>query len=586
MNIFRLADPALKRAALRVNKREPRKHEYEQFEFVISLALPSGDAYTFDGHEDLIEIARDDAQLLVVRKAAQKGVTELMLRLQFYLASRNYHSAYYLRSRHYMKIQVQRRVEPLIAANKILQKALVREDDTENDYPPTPRKYKLTDNIAIKRLWGGFCIYLGLQTEADVRSFPLDAIFVDEVETLNPQLTAALQERLYHSNLKQERWFSQPTAVGFGIDEKFQLTDQRHQIFKCPKCSHDFALEDAFPSCIIVDRNGHRVLLSEWHSAPPRDPALTEAQGRVQAYHCCPKCHHIFNPLSSSWQWVAKYPSRPHGHGYQLTQLYSATLTATEIALMYMRAQSPRAIERFYNSVLGLPFTGGDRQPIHPDKLAYAQQLVFRNNELNCYVGVDVGDTLHMIALQPPHIISAEKFSGVNKWRELYNRILALKPNAIAINAMPYKDSAKDIIKQLKQHNIAGVLIYDAADTARPSVGCEDEEFGEPIRRILYPRAELMDGTVNALLRHEIILPPRGHEQTDWLIKHLQNYITEIDEQGNRSYVRGREDHLGRALDYARLIAQHALPLQLATPNFGSPQNWLVNETAHKPTPL
>ncbi len=420
-----------------------------------------------------------------------------------------------------------------------------------------------------------------------MRSFPLDAIFVDEVETLNPQLTEALQERLYHSHLKWQRWFSQPTAVGFGIDEKFQLTDQRHQVFKC-KCGGEFVMEESFPSCVLVDAPGRRVLLSEWHGTPPSDPASDlQAQGRITAHYCCPKCHHSFNPLEATWRWAAKYPSRSAtGHGYQLTQLYSPTLTATDVALMYLRAQSPRAVERFYNSVLGLPYLGGDRQPIHPDKLAYAEQLVARNTEVACYVGVDVGDTLHMVALQPPHVIAIEQFRGSNKWRELFNRILALRATAVAINAMPYKDSAKDIIKQLKQHNIYGVLIYDASDAAKSSVGYEDEGFGEPIRRIVYPRVDMMDGTVNALLRNEIILPPRRSEQTEQLVKHLLNYITEVDEQGNRTYARGREDHLGRALDYARTIAQYALPLRLAHIDYGNPQNWLVPETAHKPTPL
>lgn len=580
--MLRFIDPALKRAAARIKKTRQSHNVNDQLAFIAGLALPGGAPYTFAGHEDLLEIARDDAQLVVVRKAAQKGVTELMLRLQFYLASQNYHSAYFLRSRHYMRIQVQRRVEPLIASNKVLQKALMRvaEEEEEGADVRIPSKYRLTDNISIKRLWGGYCIYLGLQSEADVRSFPLDAIFVDEVETLKPELADALQERLYHSKLKWQRWFSQPTAVGYGIDDKFQLTDQRHQLYKCAHCSHEFALEESFPDCLAaVDNSGSLVLLSEVPSQP------LSADSRFT--YICPRCHTPINPLSARWYWVAKYPSRAaQGHGYHLTQLYSSTLSASEVAQLYLRAQSPRAVERFYNSVLGLPYLGGDSQPIHPDKLTYTEHPVPRNHELPCYIGIDVGDTLHMIALQQQHIISAEQFKGNNKWRDIYNRILALKPNAVAINAMPYKDSAKNLIAQLKSCHITGVLVYDASDVVKPSVTHEDEEFGEPIMRIVYPRTELMDATVNALLRGELVLPPRASHQTELLVRHLLNYIVEIDEQGNRRYARGREDHLGRALDYARLIAHSAISLRLAPLNYGSPHTWLVPESTYKTNPL
>lgn len=582
----RIIDPALRKAAARAKPQTPAQND--QLSFIQSLALPDGKPYSFAQHEDLIEIARDNAQVVVIRKAAQKGATELMLRLQLYLASQGYHSAYYLRSRHYMRIQVQRRVEPLIAANKILQKALVREE-SENDDPDahTPRKYRLTDNMSIKRLWSGYCIYLGLQSEADVRSFPLDAIFVDEVETLKSELTDALQERLYHSTLKWQRWFSQPTAIGFGIDEKYQLTDQRHQLFKCARCSNEIILEESFPRCVMVDAESRRILLSELHGSLATSTLQPDSGQRFSAHYCCPRCHAPINPVAANWRWVAKYPSRSaQAHGYHLTQLYSATLTPTDVALMYLRAQSPRALERFYNSVLGLPYLGGDRQPIHPDKLTYTDHPVARNDESACYLGVDVGDALHMVALQPPYIVAVEQFKGSHKWRDLYNRILALKPRAAAINAMPYKDSAKDLIKQLKTQRIDGVLIYDTSDNAKPTVGYEDEEFGEPVRRITYPRADLMDGTVNALLRGEIILPPRNSQQTQLLLKHLLNYIVELDEQGNRHYAKGREDHLGRALDYARLIAQSAAPLRLAPPNYGSPQNWLVPESSYKPARL
>jgi rubredoxin len=583
-NLKRFVDPTLKSAAQSMRKRitPTQAHPTKPLQFVQSLLLPNRQPYSFTGHEDLIQIAQDTAQLLIIRKAAQKGVTELMLRIQLYLASQNYSTAYFLRSRYYMNIQVQRRVEPLIAANKTLQKALLNtppEHEHEEEDTKIPRKYRLTDNIAIKRLWGGWCLYMGLQSEADVRSFPLDAIFIDEVETLKPNLTIALQERLYHSTLKWQRWFSQPTAIGYGIDERFQQTDQRHMLFTCQTCQHEFTLEESFPNCLLaVDNNQRHILLSEAVPSPP----LT-AWAQLQWTYACPRCHKPFHPLNAPWRWVAKFPSRPE-HGYHLTQLYSPTMTPNDIAHFYLRAHnSPTELERFHNSILGLPYAGGDKQPITRDKLRFgSHSLTIQNEYTPRYAGIDVGDTLHLIALEPPYIIAIEQFTGPSKWAQLSQRLLALKVKAVAINAMPYKDSAKELIRHLKTHNIEGALIYDTSDDAKPSTSYEDEEFGSPIRRITMPRTELMDSTVNALTRGDIILPPPHLEPTQKLIKHLQNYIIERDEQGNRRYARGREDHLGRALDYALLIARTALHLQLITPNYGSPSHWLVQDS-HTP---
>lgn len=566
-------DPALKRAARTHAQREHHTPPSDPVEFALALKLPDGKPYTLTGHEDLRAILEDQSRVVVVRKAAQKGVTELMLRLQFWLASQGYHSAYFLSSRAYLRMQVQRRVEPLIAANRLLQRALTKpetESESEENDLATPRKYR-PDNIHIKRLWNAYLAYMGLQSEADVRMLPLDAIYVDEVETLKPELTDALQERLYHSALKWERWFSQPTAVGFGIDERFQLTNQQHMLFTCPKCRTEFTLEESFPNCLITEDS--TTLLTDIQT-PDTTPAATDWR------YCCPKCHAPFEPLAAHWRWVAKYPSRPDA-GYHLTQLYSATLAPTEVARLYINAlNSPNRMERFWNSVLGLPYTGGERQPIHPDKLAY-YAIPIANAPT--YIGVDVGDTLHMVALASAHrnlyVAAIEAFRGAHKWRDLADRIRALKPKAVGINAMPYKDSAKDLLRELKKSGISGALIYDAGDDAKPTHGYEDAEFGDPLPRITYPRTELMDGTVSALLRHEILLPPRHKPETETLLKHLMNYIIERDTEGKRRYAKGREDHLGRALDYARILAQRAYALQLASPDYGDPRNWLVPES-------
>ncbi len=526
--------------------------------FISSLLLPDGKTYRLDTHDDLLAIARDTAPIVVVEKAAQKGVTELMIRLQFWLAYKSFSSAYFLRSVPYMRLQVQRRVEPLIAANPKLLKALFADasEDTDRgdgeEKVKVPKKYRSRDNLRLKKLWNGWCFYMGLQSEADVRMFPLDAIFVDEVETLKPELTVALHERLYHSPLKWERWFSQPTVAGYGIDERFAESDQRFFHLCCLYCGKWFNLEENFPSVLAaVTKEGRNL----W--GPDMSPHLWFPD--YEWVYCCPFCKRTYRTFDHvRKEWVAKRPER-EVHGYHLSQLYSPTLTAKDVARLWHRSQfSVRRKERFYNSVLGFPYSGGERQPITPEKCFFGDfDCGIQDPPAPRTAGVDVGDSNYLVVLEAGadgrlRVIWVEEFQGPGKWEGIRNRVRDLKVGAIGVNAMPYKDSAKKLIRQLGSE-VRGLLIYDTAGRTA-AFGEEDKEFGQGIPYLTVNRTELMDGTVDEVLSGKIVLPRKGTREAEDLVRHLMNYIVEYDEAGNRSYVRGRQDHFGRALDYARIL--------------------------------
>ncbi|MCS7224033.1 MAG: phage terminase large subunit family protein [Armatimonadetes bacterium] len=565
-------------------KRVSRPRQDDPIAFLCSLRLPDGRAYRLDDHDDLIAIAADRSQVVIVEKAAQKGVTELMIRLQFWLARRGYSSGYFLKSVPYMRLQVQRRVEPLIAANPVLLKALVSDplenQSSDSDAPQLPKKYRLRDNVRLKKLWNGWCFYMGLQSEADVRMVPLDAIFVDEVETLKPELTVALQERLYHSSLKWERWFSQPTAVGFGIDERFAMSDQRFWHLQCPQ-GHWFNLEESFPAVLMgTDRSGRKITGSDW------DPSSWKRDWEWS--YCCPDCQtELPDLMALKKEWVAKYPDREI-RGYHLSQLYSPTMTAGEVASLWHRAQfSIRLKERFVNSVLGFPYAGGERQPITAERCFYGDHsLGILDPAAVRVAGVDVGDSNHLVVLEAGadgrlRVIWIEELKGPGKWEAIKHRVEDLKVKAIGINAMPYKDSAKKLVRELAP-KVKGMLIYDTA-TKGTTVGEEDKEFGQPVKVLNINRTELMDGTVDAITTGKIVLPRRGLRETESLVRHLMNYIIEINAQGERTYVRGREDHFGRALDYARVVGdlKEGLGIGPTEPLSG----WLLSSGGASPEP-
>ncbi|MFN4180593.1 MAG: hypothetical protein ACK4I8_09800, partial [Armatimonadota bacterium] len=237
----------------------------------------------------------------------------------------------------------------------------------------------------------------------------------------------------------------------------------------------------------------------------------------------------------------------------------------------------------------GLPYSGGEKQPITADKCFYGTHdltgMLFEGNRR--YAGMDVGDTNHLIVLEQVndgrlYIVWAEELKGKDKWETALRRLIDFKVSAIAINAMPYKDSAKKMIRSLPPE-IKGMLVYDTAGKGI-SISQEDEKLNAPILAVSVPRVELMDGTVDGILNGTIVLPRRGLPQTEAIVRHLMNYIVEYSEKG-RDYARGREDHFGRAIDYARILAENAVPLRLAPAGhlslddaFGSPLGFALTE--------
>ena len=113
------------------------------------------------------------------------------------------------------------RVTPLVSDNPFLQKEL-----------------KDTDTAGLKKI-GDAHIYLrGMQSSIGMKSVPADMVVFDELDEASPDAKALAKERLSHSDYRRLIELSNPSIPGYGIDEAYLESDQRHWTLKCEACGN------------------------------------------------------------------------------------------------------------------------------------------------------------------------------------------------------------------------------------------------------------------------------------------------------------------------------------------------------------
>ena len=483
------------------------------------IKLRAGQPWSLRDHEYLRAIAEDRSQVIVIEKAAQMGVSTLLLSELLHLCLQGEHAGYFLDTSGHMRRLVQGRLDPIINADDELTRQVV-EARFEGGQQFRRRGGRAADNVALKHIGRGTAYFLATRVMADVKTVDLDAIYMDEVAELDEAKSEFAADRLLHSNLKLQRWVSQPDIPGMDIDDWFQRSDQKYWKMRCPKCRRWIALELAWPDCLYEVRG-------EWRIG-------------------CPKCHIALK--RSGGQWVATHPKRSIS-GYHLSQLYGPRITPAEIAEQWKRAQTrPSRLRRFNISILGQP-SAGERQPITDELL-----------EQRCgtwgispdgkgdlprgvpFAGIDQGDLIHLAIgrLDTEGKVRIVWLEETPEWGLVERRLKEYGAFFIC-DAMPYKTEAKRLCRNLK----SGAILYSSAK--RTIYGIEDGETA-PVHTINVDRSEYMDRVVDALRAGDLFLPAPHLDQTARAREHLKRFVRDKGDDGSLSYRRGVENHYGMAI--------------------------------------
>lgn len=370
----------------------------------------------------------------------------------------------------------------------------------------------------LKFLFGIPTFWRGLKSKSGVKMISADAAIYDEFDEADQSQLRQARERLSASTLKLERELSVPTLPDWGINKRFQETNQMHYAFKCQICSKYNILEDAFPNCFQQEKDG------SW-------------------FHACTKCKRPLD-IRNPGVWVIKnLGSRIRG--YQISQLYSPMKSATDIMNEY---HSTEFMGHFYNHTLGLPYLSAT------DRVSFEQVLSLCNplkpqahlSQKRCVMGIDVGSKLHCVVMNMEKEIVAlrelKDFEELDHLMKSYNVIDAV------IDALPETRKSREFVSKWKQR--AWMCFY--SDHQKGSYGWNEEE-----RIVSVNRTESLDAGTTALLTGTLSLPQRDG-MVELFATHAANIakVTEEDkESGSKraAYKKIGPDHFRHALNYCQI---------------------------------
>lgn len=176
----------------------------------------------FYDHYFLRDIYLDYTPEQVVMKCAQIGYSTTAILKAIHLARyRKANVIYTLPSRSIVKDFVSPKVDPLIVSNPVISQMVGK-----------------TDSTALKSIGDRFIYFRGSWEELAAISISAHVLINDELDRSNQRVITTYRSRL--DEAKRTRpdlgfvWqFSNPSIPGTGVDEKWQISDQKHWFIKC-----------------------------------------------------------------------------------------------------------------------------------------------------------------------------------------------------------------------------------------------------------------------------------------------------------------------------------------------------------------
>lgn len=498
--------------------------------------MVGGRPYSYEGFEFQQQIIEDDHPTQVLQKGAQIGASEIMAIRSVYVAAHlGLTSLYYLDNDKKARTFGKKRIQRLI-----------------NRSPELKGQIGETYSWDHMDLGEGSIQVMGMFSESNVITAPGDYVIRDEVDRSKQDHSEFVKDRIMASHLQWDHALSQPSFPGYGINKMFVPSDQHYWHLICPACGAENCLEKDFP------KNFMEYPTSRLKSAPD---GATHYRG----------CLHCQAELDmKKGRWVAHRPGRDV-RGYHISQLYTqieppkkkAANYATWIMRQYAAALKRRLeLRRFVISIIGDPY-GGDDAKITDDVLRACQRKYgFGRAGLGTFMGVDVGDLLHIaINVRYGGELKWVWFEVTEKWSRLAELMRAFGVAACVIDAMPYKRSAKEFACGFKKK----VWIQYFRPVKELTIGSELFENKIPIQTVFVDRTESLDATVDMLVAEEMLLPamdkanPAEKAVLEDVWAHLKMLITETveDHNGNkrRTYLDHVENHFGMAMNSGRIAA-------------------------------
>lgn len=474
----------------------------------------NGIPLTFKRHKFLIKPYMDLTPRQVSKKCGQIGFSTMAIIKSFHAA--RYFRAnviYTLPSKPIIKDFVTPKVNPLIASNNVFR-------DMVGD----------TDSLGLKSVGKGsdarFIYFRSSWDEASGISISAHILVNDELDRSNQKSIKTYKTRLDAAKLDRPElgwwWkFSNPTIPGYGVDEDWAISDQKHWLIKCHRCNH--YQDMTWPDSIDIEKK----------------------------IYICKKCRrHLTDENRSDGRWVQKLLGRDVS-GYWFTQMMAPWITADKII-----EDSEGDLSIFHNFTLGEPYQPKDHsvtresimQCLSPDQ----------NPQTNVAIGVDNGIIKHYVIGNEYGIF---KIGTTKSWQDIEN--LRNRYNAVmVIDANPYPATPKKLVQKYPGKMFMHYYEEDKKKLGITRWGQRQEDRGV----VKSDRTKVIDAVVADIAAQDILFNVSLTElENESYINHwtIMFRAIEKNEKGMERAVwitkEGKDDHYAHATVLQRVAQTKAM---------------------------
>jgi len=403
---------------------------------------------------------------VVIKKAAQVGISAYLVRWVIYWADTHGFSALYVfPKKRQLADFSDMRVRALIHASPYLRSRV-----------PTGGVL----NKMLKQVGRGQIYFRGSETLDDLDGIDADILAFDEYDTLTHAHIPDAERRLGSSLRRMIRRVGVPSVPGYGISQRYDESDQRVWHVRCSACGEQQPI-----TWENVDESGLR---------------------RV-----CRRCKRQRLDLSSG-EWVATYADRSV-RGYHVSRLM---VPDTDMALMVAESKKrePSAQRAFHNKDLGQEFlpegSGLTLAAIRAAQRDYPMPDFYAGNNI-VTMGVDPASERNIAVRISEHLSDGTKcalFIGeVSTFKALDELMERYRVDMAAIEDMPERRSARGFANRFPGRvYLAHYAITERADP----IQVDDDRKVAAI-----PRTEALDAVIQELRTGQNLLPrnlPPGYE--------------------------------------------------------------------------
>lgn len=456
----------------------------------------------FTSHRFLIDYLADNHRHKTSKKSSQIGETVCELLDDFHLAiHKKMNVIHTLHTNDVLTGFVTPKVDPIILHN------------------PAISKHMTINNKGLKQFKDNFVFFRGASAESQAINISADVLKIDEKDRSKPGVVEMFESRLDFSEYKWIREFSNPSSVGFGVDDTYNRSDQRHWFIKCHGCNH-YMYIDYWQT---EDRN-HYVDVEK-------------------AIFACGNCHKELSTADrTNGEWVAKYPSRDEIHGYWFSQMMAPWFTAAEI----INKRETKSVEFFYNFVLGKAYTPSDMIVDRAAILRACAPSHVQRTQVAIGVDQDAGGQYY-VAMTPQGIFDhgyVDSWDKIEHLKFMYNAVVVCDPN-------PYSAIPKQMAAKYNDWYLCYFKILD---------GLSSIQWKEAEQVVYADRTRIIDIRANEIVNARMLYREHPHQLED-IITHWGNLYrtTEEKEDGRVRSIWVKKDDKQSDYPFAEVYARIGL---------------------------